>query len=72
MKIKVKFKLQDMWVGLFWKTIKIIDSFQMTGVSMVSPGGYAVEGTATKVLKETNLYICLIPCFPIHVQWIQK
>lgn len=72
MKIKVKFKLQDMWIGLFWKVIEIIDDLEATGISFVSPRGFTLEGRANRILKEVHLYICLIPCFPIHIQWIQK
>lgn len=36
-----EFKLQDLWVGIFWKKL-----------------GHTVD-----------VWICLIPCVPIHVWW---
>ena len=36
--IRLEFKLQDMWLGLFWK----------------------------KGDREVDIWLCLIPCFPIH------
>jgi len=38
-KIRFEFKLQDFWIGLFWK----------------------------KLENQTDIWICLIPCFPIHI-----
>ncbi|MHA2092276.1 MAG: hypothetical protein ACW98K_15615 [Candidatus Kariarchaeaceae archaeon] len=37
--ICLEFKLQDMWIGMFWKC----------------------DGST-----EIDIWICLIPCFPIH------
>jgi len=39
MKIKLEFKIQDMWLGVFWK----------------------------KSVEQTDIWICLIPTFPIHI-----
>ena len=49
MKIRIEFKLQDMWVGGFWEKIPYL---------------FRSEGLYT-----VNIYICLIPCFPIHIWW---
>jgi hypothetical protein len=38
---RLEFKLQDFWVGAFWKRI-----------------GNCLD-----------LWICLIPCFPLHLCW---
>ncbi len=40
MKIRVEYKLTDLWIGLFWKH----------------------EGTTL------HLWVCLVPCFPIHLE----
>jgi len=34
----IEFKLEDMWIGLFWK----------------------------HKYREIDIWLCLIPCFPIH------
>ena len=39
--VGVEFKLQDLWVGMYWKRI-----------------GNSVD-----------LWICFVPCLPIHVSW---
>uniref|UniRef100_A0A6M3LHF4 Uncharacterized protein n=1 Tax=viral metagenome TaxID=1070528 RepID=A0A6M3LHF4_9ZZZZ len=41
MRISLEFKLEDMWVGVFWR--------------------YAPAYCLW------HIYICLIPCFPIHI-----
>lgn len=40
-KAAVEFKLEDAWVGAFWK--------EKRGIM--------------------HLWICLLPCLPLHVQW---
>jgi hypothetical protein len=44
-KVRIEFKLQDMWVGVFWKR----------DVDFITD------------LRELNIWICLIPCLPIHI-----
>ena len=51
MKIKVEFKLQDFWIGGFWK---IEEEFG--------------QGESIAYL---HIWICLIPCFPIHIKLIR-
>gem|GEM_PF-6998890 len=41
--IKIEWKQQDMWIGVFWKDTFIRD-----------------------------IWICLLPCLPIHIRWIPK
>ena len=43
MKIRLEFKLQDMWLGIYWVR------------------KHYFEGSAMHV------WVCLIPCFPIHI-----
>lgn len=40
-KIRLEFKIQDLWIGIFWK----------------------------KKIRLYNIWICVIPCFPIHVKF---
>lgn len=53
LKIKVEYKLQDMWIGLFWKT------------------EYCKTDGGDKPFV-TDIWICLIPCFPIHIAKFHK
>lgn len=50
---KFEFKLQDFWIGVFWKTF---DCKVVVGV----------------VPFVTDIWICLIPCFPLHIQLWHK
>ena len=43
MKISLEFKLEDLWIGAYWR---------YDGVYMLQ-----------------HLWICFIPCFPIHITW---
>jgi hypothetical protein len=43
MKVSLESKLQDMWVGAYWKN-----------------GDYIF-----------HLWICVIPCLPIHIEWMK-
>lgn len=52
--IKFKFKLQDFWVGVFWE-------------SKYNIGYEASNGISEKV--SFDLYICLLPCLPLHFKW---
>ena len=44
--ILIEFKLEDMWIGLFWKKIMRYQGFY-----------------------QYDIYICLIPCFPICIRY---
>ena len=59
--IQLEFKIQDMWVGLYWEKRRVI---WRSGAWVTAFTG---EGTATR----TDCWICCIPCFPIHVSTIR-
>lgn len=51
LKITWEFKLEDMWIGVFWRkqvTHPMIDEMDTN--------------------HQFDLWICIIPCFPIHIQ----
>lgn len=50
-------ELRDIWVGLYW-TVDVVTRFH----------GYPEQGHWSKD-RRMNLYICFVPCFPIHVRW---
>jgi len=70
MKIKLEFKLQDMWIGLFWETILLMDDVKMSGIN--SDNLFIVDEKNSKFSEKIDLWICLIPCFPIHITWRTK
>jgi len=47
MKITFEFKLQDFYIGLFWKQEKCFGQGEF--------------------IKRYHIWVCLIPCFPIHL-----
>jgi len=53
-RINLGFKLQDLWIGIFWKTDVSYD--------FNPPGAFLV----------TWIWICIIPCFPIHIRLIKE
>lgn len=57
MKIRIEFKLQDMWIGVFWKKDYTIEQY-----------AHLPEG-CKYVSRNLDVWICLIPCFPIHIIW---
>lgn len=59
LKIKLEFKLEDLWIGVFWKSHY---SFLQS-----------VYNLKTKTWSEkrnwisTDIWVCLVPCVPIHI-----
>jgi hypothetical protein len=56
MKVKLEFKLEDFWVGAFWKKELVV---------VKDPSYYWLDGVGTQY----DLWVCIVPCFPIHVTW---
>jgi len=54
MRIRIEFKLQDFWIGIFWKTER--DLYES------NPRTHQSTDRIT-----TDIWICLVPCFPIHI-----
>ena len=48
MRARIEFKLEDFWIGAFWRT------------------SWAEGAVAT---VQYDLWICLIPCLPLHLTW---
>jgi len=51
--IKLEFKIEDLWVGVYWKY------------------HYCKTDDGDKKFM-TDIWICLIPCLPIHIQKLYK
>jgi len=57
MNVRLEYKLQDMWVGLYWVTeVAAVDEWIVLPIQSWRP-------------IRTHLYICLVPCLPIHIWW---
>ena len=51
MKIRVEFKFEDMWVGWYWRN----QTIKMPEMQPI------------KTVHTFDLWICIIPCFPLHI-----
>ena len=51
-KFRFEFKLQDLWLGVFWKR---------------SEEQYFVEAKKFFTATRVDIWICLLPCFPLHI-----
>ena len=50
--ITLEFKLEDFWIGLFWK----------------SKYSYKIPHEGGELTRhKSEMWICIIPCFPIHI-----
>ena len=62
MKIALERKWQDAWIGAYWavetENYRRCPSYQA-----------GVPGRDTAVYRRVDLWICVVPCFPIHIQW---
>jgi hypothetical protein len=55
----LEYKLQDTWIGIFWKNSET-----------VMPQG--APSYALPICKLFDLWICIVPCFPIQIQYINS
>lgn len=51
MKARFEFKLEDFWVGVYWKKSTFVD------------------GSTVCVYKRLDIWLCILPCFPLHITW---
>lgn len=61
MRVRVEFKLADMWVGVFWRKSR-------------ERWAEGPEAAWPDLLEHdrVDVWICLVPCFPLHVVWWGK
>ena len=53
-KARLEFKLQDMWIGLFWKTT--VKEYCWNGVDQIDS-------------KVIDVWVCIVPCLPLHITY---
>lgn len=74
MKVSIKFKLQDFWIGVFWES-RWTHMSQWSGapprkIKVSKLGPIHRDGTQWRWGRESlTIYVCLVPCFPIKMEW---
>ena len=63
MRARVEFKLADMWIGVFWRKSLLVWACSV---------GDDPESCALLEADRIDVWICLIPCVPLHVVWQGK
>jgi hypothetical protein len=54
MKARIEFKLEDFWVGAFWKRATTVQYDTVP---------YGRTGS------RVDVWVCIVPCFPLHLTW---
>lgn len=62
-RIRVECKIQDLWIGVFWKWGYEDQSYDLQKVKQ----GY---GHQCYSQQRFDLWLCLFPCLPIHFVYI--
>lgn len=50
-KLRIEFVKQDVWIGVFWRSLR---NYESTGLN--GPGEP----------QNLDVWVCIVPCFPIH------
>ena len=58
--VALEFKLEDCWVGLFWKRTRALRR------------GVASSQGCVGYVGRVDVWICLLPCLPVHAWWWQS
>lgn len=57
-KAHFEFKLQDLWIGVFWK--RSVEKWAKPAI-----GSFVDIREADRI----DVWVCLIPCVPLHIVW---
>lgn len=61
-RIKVEFKPQDCWIGVFWRRkLWMLDKDNSITLLRTTP--------PSPLVPHYDVWICLLPCLPIHLSW---
>jgi hypothetical protein len=64
LQIRLEFKLQDLWIGVFWKRVRLLPcKLQDVIKNRIDPATLPVQ---------YDMWICLVPALPIHLRWVRK
>lgn len=60
--VSLEWKLQDLWLGLFWDT-----SQEIGYKPFPAKGGVRLD--ALQMIEGTTIdvWICIVPCLPVHI-----
>ena len=64
MKIKLEFKWQDLWIGVYPEKKLLLSFSEMK----IAPDGIR-RYLDTIRTWERHIWICIVPCLPIHIWW---
>lgn len=58
MKAAVEFKVEDLWIGLYWRRMR-------------SPLCGLTAGKRYRLVdrERVDVWICVLPCLPVHLWW---
>ena len=60
-RLRIDFKIKDFWIGIFWRRRKEECLF------------HVLRDGCPAVTYAFDLWICLFPCLPIHIQtWVTR
>ena len=68
MKIQLEFKLEDFWVGVFWKSERNNIPCSCSDCGDECYDHYCDAYTEYWM----HVWICFVPCLPIHLKWKQS
>jgi hypothetical protein len=54
MRVRLEFKIEDMWIGVYWKS---------SCTTLAHMDGKEPEVT----YNQLDIWVCLLPCLPIHI-----
>ena len=67
MVVKLEFKKEDCWIGVFWRTEIGNEKISISVVPYYKRAEIEQGLISLRPCKRTDVWICLIPCFPIHI-----
>lgn len=63
MRVRIELKWQDAWIGAFWRKT------ELEGKKGDLVYGAVSWYTREHLRAQWDLWVCLVPCLPIHISW---